>query len=69
MGRGAIVGAGAVVLEETRIPPYALAVGNPAQLKKTYDPALIPELTGRAARVYQQRIERFRQGLQPLPWP
>lgn len=69
VGRGAIVGAGAVVLEQTQIPPYALAVGNPAKVKKTYDPALIPELTQRAARVYQQRIERFRTGLQPVPWP
>jgi gamma-carbonic anhydrase len=69
VGRGAIVGAGAVVLEGTQVPPYALAVGNPARVKKTYDPALIPELTQRAARVYRLRIERFRQGLAPVPWP
>ena len=69
IGRGAIVGAGAVVLEETQVPPYSLAVGNPATVKKTYDPALVDRLTLRAARIYQQRIERFKQGLRPVPWP
>lgn len=69
IGRGAIVGAGAVVLEETQIPPFALAVGNPARVKKVYDPEQARSLTQRAAEVYQRRIGRFRQGLQPVPWP
>jgi carbonic anhydrase/acetyltransferase-like protein (isoleucine patch superfamily) len=69
IGHGAIVGAGAVVLEETEIPPYALAVGNPARVKKTYDPSLARLLVLGTASIYQKRIERFKQGLQPLPWP
>jgi len=69
IGRGAVVGAGAVVLEGSEVPPYALAAGNPAKVRKTYDPAEIGQLTGRAARVYQQRIARFREGLVPVPWP
>lgn len=68
IGRGAIVGAGAVVLEETEIPPYALAVGNPARVRKTYEPEQARLLTLGAARVYQRRIGRFREGLRPVPW-
>ena len=70
IGRGAIVGAGAVVLEETAIPPYALAVGNPARVKKVYEPGSMAALIAQgAARVYQRRIERFKNGLEPVPWP
>ncbi len=69
IGRGAIVGAGAVVLEKTQIPPYALAVGNPARVKKIYEPGQAALLTLGATRVYQWRIERFKAGLQPVPWP
>jgi gamma-carbonic anhydrase len=69
IGRGAIVGAGAVVLEGTQIPPYALAVGNPARVKKVYEPERVAALTQVAARVYRSRIERFKGGLQPVPWP
>lgn len=32
IGREAIVGAGSVVLEDTRIPPRTLAVGAPAKV-------------------------------------
>lgn len=69
IGRGAIVGAGSVVLVGTRVPPYALAAGNPARVKKTYTPEEARALTERAAHVYRLRIERFRQGLEPVPWP
>lgn len=69
VGQGAVIGAGAVVLEGTRIPPYALAVGNPAKLKKTYTPEFVRKYNLRTAEVYRRRIERFRDGLAPVPWP
>lgn len=69
IGRGAVVGAGALVLGDARIPPYALAAGNPAQVKKTYGPDFVREVNLRAAEVYRRRIERFKQGLAPVPWP
>jgi carbonic anhydrase/acetyltransferase-like protein (isoleucine patch superfamily) len=60
IGRGAIVGAGAVVLSGARIPPYSLVVGNPGQVRKTYDAATIAKLSGVAGRVYRERIAQFR---------
>jgi carbonic anhydrase/acetyltransferase-like protein (isoleucine patch superfamily) len=69
IGQGAIVGAGAVVLEETQIPPYSLAVGNPARVKKTYRPDEARGLIEGAARIYQARIGRFKAGLRPVAWP
>jgi len=69
IGRGAVVGAGALILGDARIPPYALAAGNPAQIKKTYGPDFVREVNLRAAEVYRRRIERFKQGLAPVPWP
>lgn len=69
IGEGAIVGAGAVVLEETEIPPWSLAVGNPAKVRKTYEPEQARALTQTAARIYQRRIERFKGTLRPIAWP
>jgi len=66
IGEGAIVGAGAVVLEGMEIPPYSLAVGNPAQVKKTYPAGLAKLRTEGVAKVYQQRIERFKAGMKPV---
>jgi carbonic anhydrase/acetyltransferase-like protein (isoleucine patch superfamily) len=63
IGHGSIVGAGAVVLGGARIPPYSLVVGNPGQVKKTYDAATVAKLSGVGARVYRERIAQFRQGL------
>ncbi len=63
VGRGAIVGAGAVVLEGQEIPPYALAVGNPARVRRTYSPEEALRITGGAARIYRERVRRFGPGL------
>ena len=63
IGRGSIVGAGAVVLEEMEVPPFSLVVGNPAKVKKTYPPSIIEEVIHVAARSYQARIEAFKNGL------
>ena len=38
IGEGAVIGAGAVVLENMEIPPFAVAVGSPARVVKTLDP-------------------------------
>ena len=38
IGRGSIIGAGAVVLEDMEIPPFSLVVGVPAKIKTTLDP-------------------------------
>jgi carbonic anhydrase/acetyltransferase-like protein (isoleucine patch superfamily) len=59
IGRGAIVGAGAVVLGGAKIPPYSLVVGNPGQVKKTYDAAASAKLSGVGSRVYRERIGQF----------
>ena len=66
IGFGSIVGAGTVVLGDARIPPYSLVAGNPGKVRKTYDLATIAKITGVAARVYRERIEQFRQGLQKV---
>jgi carbonic anhydrase/acetyltransferase-like protein (isoleucine patch superfamily) len=69
IGRGAVIGAGTVVLGNAVVPPYALVVGNPGQVRKIYDPALVEATNRVAAAVYQQRIGRYRQGLERVPWP
>jgi carbonic anhydrase/acetyltransferase-like protein (isoleucine patch superfamily) len=38
IGEGSIVGAGALVLENTVIPPYSLVVGSPARVVRQLDP-------------------------------
>jgi acetyltransferase-like isoleucine patch superfamily enzyme len=35
IGRNAVVGAGAVVTKD--VPPYSVAIGNPAKVVKQYD--------------------------------
>ena len=69
VGRGSVVGAGAVVLEGTVIPPYSLAVGNPAKVKKTYPPEFTQRYNLRAAEIYKRRVEIFRQGLAAVIGP
>lgn len=66
IGRGSIVGAGAVVLEGTVAPPRSLLVGSPAKVRKTYTPEEARALTQGAVRIYRERVARFKQGLQPL---
>ncbi len=47
IGRGAVVGANAVVTKD--VPDYSLAVGAPARVVKSWDPA-VHEVTGQADR-------------------
>jgi carbonic anhydrase/acetyltransferase-like protein (isoleucine patch superfamily) len=51
IGRGSIVGAGSVVLQDQRFPPGSLIVGNPAQIKKT--------LPGERAAHLREHAERY----------
>lgn len=37
IGHHSIIGAGAVVLENTKIPPYSLVVGNPARIVRSIE--------------------------------
>eukprot|EP00434_Breviolum_minutum_P009069 symbB.v1.2.007985.t1/scaffold496.1/size195705/9 len=37
IGRGSVVGAGALVLEGMEVPPFSLVVGSPAKVKKQYE--------------------------------
>ena len=58
IGKGSIVGAGAVILENTQVPPFSLVVGSPAQVKKQY-PEEILNKTKRSAQVYIDRAEEY----------
>ena len=58
IGRGSIIGAGAVVLEDTKIPPFSLVVGSPAKVKKTYEATILEEILSSAQR-YRTRAEQY----------
>lgn len=63
VGRGATVGAGAVVTNDLVVPPGALAVGVPAQIKQgRSNPAMIEQ----SAAIYVDNTARFRRGLRRL---
>ncbi|MST33634.1 gamma carbonic anhydrase family protein [Acidimicrobiaceae bacterium USS-CC1] len=63
VGRGATVGAGAVVTNDLVVPPGALAVGVPAQVKEgRSNPAMIEQ----SAAIYVDNTARFRRGLRRL---
>lgn len=60
---GATVGAGAVVRNRTDVPPLALAVGVPAQMKPE---ASSIELIKASAAVYVDNARRYKSGLRLL---
>ena len=49
IGRGSIIGAGALVLEGTEIPPYSLVVGSPAKVIRT-DETMITKIHNQAVK-------------------
>ena len=57
------MGAGAVVLERFNCPPYSLVVGNPAYVKKTYDPIIIEKIH-RTAASYVERAKYYTRVMQ-----
>ncbi len=67
VGRGSIVAAGSVVLEDAEIPPFSLVAGSPAKVKKTYDPDVIERVIRPVAAGYLHRVALFRRALAPAP--
>ncbi|MEE8397281.1 MAG: gamma carbonic anhydrase family protein [bacterium] len=67
IGRGSVVAAGSVVLEETVIPPFSLVVGSPGRVRKTYPPDVIEKIIRPAADSYLLRVAAFGPGLRTLP--
>ena len=63
IGRGSIVGAGAVVLEGFACEPYSLVVGSPAKVKKVYDGSIVERIR-KNARSYQERSKYYQQSMQ-----
>lgn len=63
IGHGSIVGGGSVVLENTVVPPYSLIAGNPATVRKTYDPGIIESAIRPAITTYQDRRLAFLEAL------
>ncbi|CAE7764363.1 unnamed protein product [Symbiodinium sp. CCMP2592] len=65
IGRGSVVGAGALVLEGMQVPPFSLVVGSPAQVKKTYQEADRLHAQRQHASKYANKACRFRRALAP----
>jgi carbonic anhydrase/acetyltransferase-like protein (isoleucine patch superfamily) len=61
VGAEAIVGAGSVVLEETKIPPRVLAVGAPARIVRKLTQREINEVRGWVKK-YIQLIKVYKNG-------
>ena len=62
IGEGAVVGAGAVVSEDMEVPPHSLAVGVPARIVKTFDPAERDRHALETASHYVERAEEHSRG-------
>jgi carbonic anhydrase/acetyltransferase-like protein (isoleucine patch superfamily) len=63
IGRGSIIGAGAVVLEGFSCEPYSLVVGSPAKVKKVYDASILDRIR-KNADSYARRAEYYRASMQ-----
>ena len=58
IGEGSIVGAGSLLLEGTEIPPFSLAAGSPAKIKKTYGSEILGQIR-QASTHYVIRAEHY----------
>jgi carbonic anhydrase/acetyltransferase-like protein (isoleucine patch superfamily) len=65
IGRGSIVGAGAVITEGKQFPEHSLIIGAPARVIRTLEPAQVSEMGG-AAKFYVGNGPRFRNGLKKI---
>lgn len=65
VGKGSIVGGGAVVLQDQEIPPFSLAAGVPAKVKRTLEPATY-EARLKHAGYYVELGKRAACGLVPV---
>jgi carbonic anhydrase/acetyltransferase-like protein (isoleucine patch superfamily) len=63
VGTGAIVAANSVVLNDTVIPPGALAVGSPATIKEGRARALDIEI---GAKIYVEKGKKFKTDLRKI---
>jgi len=52
------VGAGAVVLEGTEVPPFSMIAGSPAKVRKTYEESILEEIRG-MSKFYVKRTIRY----------
>lgn len=68
VGEGSIVAGGAVVLQGQEIPPYSLAAGVPAQVKRQLGPETRADRVRHAA-AYVDLARRHREGLTPVDAP
>ena len=59
IGRGSVVGAGAVVLEGMEVPPFSMIVGSPAKVRKTYDESVLENIR-EMSQIYVKRAIRYR---------
>ena len=62
VGAGSIVGGGAVVLEGQVVPPFSVAAGVPAKVRKQLDPETREQRVRHAAG-YVELARRYREGL------
>jgi carbonic anhydrase/acetyltransferase-like protein (isoleucine patch superfamily) len=63
VGAGAIVAANAVVLDDTIVPPGALAVGTPAVVKRGKARS---EEIGKGSAIYVAKGKHFREALREI---
>lgn len=72
IGRGSVVGAGALVLENFRCPPNSLVVGCPAKIKKQYSGKALQTMRGHIAHSYQsyeRNAKCFQETMTPVANP
>jgi carbonic anhydrase/acetyltransferase-like protein (isoleucine patch superfamily) len=65
IGRGSIVGAGAVITEGKQFPEHSLVLGAPARVIRTLEPAQVAAM-GSAAKFYAANGPRFKSGLKMI---
>jgi len=63
VGEGSIVGAGALVTQRTKIPPYSLVLGMPARVVRALDPGVAAEHRALAAKYVRAKENYLRDGL------
>jgi carbonic anhydrase/acetyltransferase-like protein (isoleucine patch superfamily) len=61
IGEGAIVAAGALVLSNTKIPPYTLWAGVPAKFVKNVEPEQTNEMNRKIAHNYAMYASWYQQ--------